>query len=226
MVFNEGLLSGKELAPKFLSPDPVGMDYLSYSNYIDRALPAESPSMFGLHTNAEIGYLSSNTETLFGTIMKLQAGVGGGRGGGDKGEGVGDGLRGTLEDLLGKCPHQFELLGLAERAKPLVAEAHGPFVLVAQQEAGRMNELLVVIMSTLSDLRKGLNGQLNMSQPMEDLAEALTLMQVPGRDPFSTCSWEKSAWPSTKGLGGWFTDLMQRNRELRKWCDSLVLPKR
>lgn len=133
-------------------------------------------------------------------------------------------LRTTLDDLIGRCPHQFDLLGIAEKAKPLVGESHGPYVLVAQQEMGRMNVLLGEIALSLSDLKKGLNGQLNMSQPMEDLAEALTLLQVPGRNPFHSCSWERSAWPSTKGLGSWFNDMMRRNTELRKWSETLVLP--
>jgi len=227
VVFNEGLLNGKELAPRFVSPDPVGMDFMSYSSFIDRALPAESPSMFGLHTNAEIGYLVETTETLFGTILKLQAGSNGGAdddGEGGGGEGAGGGVRNTLEDLIGKCPHQFELISIAERAKPLVLESHGPYVLVAQQECTRMNQLLGEIKNSLSDLQKGLNGQLNMSQSMEDLSEALSLLQVPGRNPFHSCSWERSAWPSTKGLGSWFEDLMRRNTELRRWSETLTLP--
>jgi dynein heavy chain len=218
-VFTEGLLVQAELAPKFVSPDPVGMTYSSYADYIDRALPVESPVLFGLHNNAEIGYLTNNTETLFGTILKLNMGTGGGGG-----EAGGSGLRGTVEDLIGKCPHKFDLLSIAERAKPLLGESHGPFVTVTTQECTRMNVLLKAISGTLEDLRKGMNGQLNMTQQLEDLAEALAINQVPGRNPFHSMSWEKDAWQSKKSLASWFMDLLTRNVELRKWSETMVLP--
>merc|ERR1712167_460887 len=65
---------------------------------------------------------------------------------------------------------------------------------------------------------KGLLGQLNMSQKMEDLLSALAIKQVPGRNPFHTASWEKFAWPSMKGLQDWFADLILRCGQLTEWC--------
>jgi dynein heavy chain len=41
-----------------------------------------------------------------------------------------------------------------------------------------MNVLLKAMISSLEDLKKGLNGQLNMSEAMEDLASALSIDQV------------------------------------------------
>ena len=218
VTFHDGLLNAAELAPKFSSPDPVGMTYSSYTTFIDRALPAESPPLFGLHPNAEIGYLTNKTESLFYTIMKISHGKG------SDGGGSSSALRQTLDDLLGKCPHKMDVNLLNERAAPLLKEPHAPYVVVATQECSRMNSLLKHILDTLAELKKGLNGQLNMSLPMEHLAEALSIWQVPGRNPFHTASWEKAAWPSKKGLASWFSDLIQRNSELRKWSETLVLP--
>jgi len=218
VTFHEGLMSAAELAPKFNSPDPVGMTFSSYSQYIERSLPAESPPLFGLHPNAEIGYLNVMADTLFGTILKISAGSAS-AGGSSSMQ-----LRQTVEDLINKCPHKFDLNSIADRAKPLLTESDGPFVVVATQEATRMNALLSSIKESLIELKKGMNGQLNMSLPMEHLAEALGIFQVPGRDPFHQASWEKSAWPSKKGLSSWFSDLMARNTELRKWTDTLATP--
>lgn len=47
------------LAPGFKSPDPAKFDYDKYKNYIETVLPSESPQMFGMHPNAEIGYLTT-----------------------------------------------------------------------------------------------------------------------------------------------------------------------
>jgi len=72
------LRSGLELGPKFKSPNPENMNYEAYLTYTDTELPPESPPQFGLHSNAEIGYLTSSTTDLFATIMSLGGGGGGG----------------------------------------------------------------------------------------------------------------------------------------------------
>jgi dynein heavy chain len=58
VVFNENLLLKKELlTPKLLSPDASLWEYDNYSKFIATSLPMESPVMYGLHPNAEIGFL-------------------------------------------------------------------------------------------------------------------------------------------------------------------------
>ena len=53
------------LAPGFRSPDPQKFDRNAYIKYVEEKLPAETPAMFGLHANAEIGYLTNLGEKLF-----------------------------------------------------------------------------------------------------------------------------------------------------------------
>lgn len=53
------------MAPGFKSPDPLKFDRSRYEEYIEKNLPAEIPQMFGLHPNAEIGYLTTQAEALF-----------------------------------------------------------------------------------------------------------------------------------------------------------------
>lgn len=53
------------LAPGFRSPDPQKHDREAYRRVIEEKLPPEQPQMFGLHPNAEIGYLTTLGETLF-----------------------------------------------------------------------------------------------------------------------------------------------------------------
>lgn len=59
-----------QLAPEF--PCPPNMDYACYHQYIDEALPPESPYLYGLHPNAEIGFLTSRSDSLFKTVLELQ----------------------------------------------------------------------------------------------------------------------------------------------------------
>lgn len=67
------ILSGMQLtlAPGFKSPDTSKFDREAYKKYIEEKLPSESPNMFGLHANAEIGYLTTQGETLFSLILTI-----------------------------------------------------------------------------------------------------------------------------------------------------------
>lgn len=68
------------LAPGFLSPP--NMDYVGYHSYIDEILPPESPTLYGLHPNAEVGILTVISDKLFRTVLEMQP-----REGGDGSEG-------------------------------------------------------------------------------------------------------------------------------------------
>lgn len=59
-----------QLAPGFSAPPNT--DYAGYHQYIEDAMPAESPYLYGLHPNAEIGFLTTTSENLFRTIFEMQ----------------------------------------------------------------------------------------------------------------------------------------------------------
>jgi dynein heavy chain len=227
VIFNEKLLQKAELAPKLTSPDPRIFDYDAYEQLIAKSLPPESPVIYGLHPNAEIGFLTNKAENLFQTILRLEVGAAADTAGGAvAGASAGSSsiLRDTLTDLTKRSPVQFDLLELSEQLSQRVTEADGPYAVVVMQECVRMNTLIAEIAFSLDELHKGLNGQLNMSQGMEDMAECLELNQVPGRNPFHSCSWERLAWPSRKTLSSWFADLLLRMAQLQEWSRTFVLP--
>ena len=58
------------MAPNY--PCPPNSDYDAYHNYIDEELPPESPYLYGLHPNAEIGFLTTTSENLFRTVLEMQ----------------------------------------------------------------------------------------------------------------------------------------------------------
>jgi len=88
------------MTPGFKSPDPVKFDRAKYESYIETNLPAEIPQMFGLHPNAEIGYLTTQAESLFSMVQAISGGSAAAAEGGDK---VGDMIHLFLERL----PEQF-----------------------------------------------------------------------------------------------------------------------
>ncbi|KAL7490113.1 hypothetical protein ACHAW6_015825 [Cyclotella cf. meneghiniana] len=216
----EGLFCGLEFAPGFKSPCPNEMDYHDYIKYTETSIPPESPLLFGLHPNAEIGYLTNSTEKLFFDILAM----GGGADGGLR-EDNANVVREVMANIVDRLPEEFEMITLTIKAKPLLEGPTGPYIVVALQECSRMNALISEIRSSVSDLDKGLKGQLNMSQTMEDLVSAFVLNQWPGRSPFSKGMWEKLAWPSQKNLMSQFADMLLRIDQLVRWTQEFETPK-
>lgn len=196
------------LAPGF--PLPGNMDYNGYHQYIDDVLPAESPYLYGLHPNAEIGFLTQTSEKLFRTVLEMQprdssAGEGGGVTREEK-------VKATLDEILEKLPEEFNLAELMAKA-----EERTPYIVVAFQECERMNMLTSEIKRSLKELDLGLKGELTMTSDMENLQNAIFLDLVPE-------SWTKRAYPSMAGLAGWFVDLLSRIKELETWTGDFALP--
>lgn len=156
VILNEALCNRGELAPGLLSPDAFAYDYATYQSVIDKQLPPESPLIYGLHPNAEIGFLTAKAEDMFSTILRLEVGSGAS---GDGGGGASVMLRETLTDLTRRCPQAFDLITLGEKVKTRVTDPDGPYCVVVVQEATRLNALLEEISFTLDELQKGLNGQ-------------------------------------------------------------------
>jgi len=81
-----------------------------------------------------------------------------------------------------------------------------------------MNILLHTIRVSLFELDAGMKGQLNVTDAMEGLSNALSINKVHE-------SWEKFAYFSKKSLVDWFADLLQRITQLTIWSSELLTPK-
>ncbi|NWW16196.1 DYH9 protein, partial [Falcunculus frontatus] len=196
------------LAPGF--PLPGNMDYNGYHQYIDDALPPESPHLYGLHPNAEIGFLTGRSEQLLRTVLELQPRDGSAREGG-----VGtreETVQALLEEMLEKLMDEFNMAELMAKVEEMT-----PYTVVALQECERMNTLTAEIRRSLAELELGLKGELTMTSDMENLQNSLFLDMVPE-------SWVKRSYPSTASLGSWFADLLARINELETWTRDFSLP--
>ena len=134
-------------APGF--PIPPNSDYKGYHGYIDENLPPESPTLYGLHPNAEIGFLTTTSESLFRTVLEMQprdstSGAGAGASREEK-------IKALLDEILEKLPEEFNMVELFARA-----EEKTPYVLVALQECERMNGLTREIRRSLKEVDLGL----------------------------------------------------------------------
>ncbi|XP_022817840.1 dynein beta chain, ciliary-like [Spodoptera litura] len=197
-----------QLAPGFISPS--NSDYVGYHAYIDDYLPDETPYLYGLHPNAEIGYLTTVSERLFKVVFEMQPRDTGAQAGG--GMSKDEQIRMLLEDIMDRIPEPFNLAELMGKVEELT-----PFTIVAIQECERMNRLMGEIRRSLKETELGLKGELTISGDMEQLMESLFMDNVPE-------SWSKLAYPSLLGLAAWFSDLCIRLTELENWTGDFTLP--
>lgn len=203
------LIEGElQFAPGFYAPPNT--DYNGYHKYIDDRLPTESPYLYGLHPNAEIGFLTNTSEKLFKTLFEMQPR--------DSGASAGTGLsredkvRGSLDDISDKLPELFNVHEMMAKV-----EERTPFVIVAFQECERMNMLMSAMKDSLKELDLGLKGELTITPDMEILEEALYMDAVPER-------WAAKAYPSLLPLAQWVSDLQVRIKELENWVGDFQLP--
>uniref|UniRef100_UPI00398EA260 dynein axonemal heavy chain 11-like isoform X1 n=2 Tax=Pristiophorus japonicus TaxID=55135 RepID=UPI00398EA260 len=196
------------LTPGFVAPP--NLDYIGYHKYIDEMLPPESPVLYGLHSNAEIEFLTVMSDNLFQTLVEMQP----------RDSSIGEGsaqtteekVKDILDDILEKLPEEFNMAEVMAKT----AE-HTPYILVCFQECERMNILTQETRKSLKELDLGLRGELTVSAEMEALQSALYYDNVPE-------IWSRLAYPSSYGLAQWFNDVLLRCRELDTWTQDLGLP--
>jgi len=205
---HDELLEGFDIFPGFKTPSNSG-NSKDILEHIQTAFPQESPTAFGLHPNAEIGFRLMQADTMFGNIRELQprgAGMGGGLS-------VTDRAKAMLDDIMEKLPDQFEMLEILDRV-----EERTPYINVFLQEIERMQELTAEIKRSLAELDLGLKGDLQISESMESLMNAMA-------DSLRPDGWEKFAFPSKRMLASWITDLLARHKQLSDWTGDMALPK-
>jgi dynein heavy chain len=206
--FDKEDFEGAELVPGF--PAPTGLSSIQdYKDYALREFPDESPYLFGLHPNAEIGSLTTQTDFMFSTLLEVQPRVAGAEEGDSSME---KSVKKALDEILTNVPEAFNIQELYNRI-----EKHEPYVSICLQECERMNILMAEIKRSLTELDMGLSGELTISEAMDALMIAIYVNQVPKL-------WEKLAYWSLRPLLPWWKNLLDRHKQLVDWSAELTLP--
>ena len=206
--FDKEDFEGADLVPGF--PCPTGLNTMEeYKEYALREFPDESPYLFGLHPNAEIGSLTTQTDFIFSTLLNVQPRVSGGEEGDSSME---KGVKKTLDEILTNIPDPFNIQELYNRI-----EKHEPYVSICLQECERMNIIMTEIKRSLTELDMGLAGELTISEAMDSLMMSIYVNAVPA-------TWEKLAYFSLRPLITWWKDILDRHKQLVDWSAELTLP--
>jgi len=194
---------------------PANAVHAKMMEHIDETMLNESPVMFGLHPNAEIDFRTKQSDSLYQIVSELQPkGASSGGGGQSSVERSKEMMEDITDNKLAEAVVDMEqLVSLIDSEG-----ARTPHINVFYQECQYMNVLVLEIKKSLEVLKLGLNGELQMSDAMEDLMQALNMNKVPA-------SWVKLAFESMRPLAGWLDNLQVRVKQLTDWAVDLVLPR-
>ncbi|XP_032364203.1 dynein heavy chain 8, axonemal [Etheostoma spectabile] len=163
----------------------------------------DSPQALGLHPNADITYQTNTSAEVLDTITNIQPKESAG-GSGVTRESI---VQNMAQDMLGKLPPNY--VPHEVKARLLKMGALNPMNIFLRQEVDRMQRIISVVRTSLTDLNLAIDGTIIMSENLRDALDNIFDARVPNL-------WKKISWESST-LGFWFTELLERNKQFRSW---------
>lgn len=176
-----------------------------YMDYINNLPGTDTPEAFGLHANADITYQSKSAKTVLDTILEIQPKDSSGGGSGETRESI---VYRICDDMLEKLPNDYDPFEVKARLEKMGRLQ--PMNIFLKQEIDRMQRVISLVRSTLSDLKLAIDGTIIMSESLRDALDCMYDARIPKL-------WQKISWDSST-LGFWFTELIDRNGQFHTWC--------
>lgn len=176
--------------------------------YISSLPSNDNPEIFGMHENAHIAYLKSESLKILSHVLSVQPRLSAG------------GSEFTNDDIVLELVESItkevpELIDTTSFHKDIIkVNSKGLlhcFSTVLMQEVTKYNQLVTQIFQTLKDLDAAVKGQILMSPALDRMYTSLLINQVPK-------VWAEISYPSLKPLGSWIKDLEKRVRFMRHWA--------
>ncbi|KAK3539191.1 hypothetical protein QTP86_029601 [Hemibagrus guttatus] len=166
---------------------------------------ANTPEVFGLHPNAEIGYYTQAARDMWTHLIELQPQTGDSGGGISRDEYIVQ----VARDIQNKLPMPFDLDVIRKKFGLDVS----PTTVVLLQELERFNRLIIRMSHSLAELQRALAGEVGMSSELDEVARALFNGQIPA-------IWRKLAPDTLKSLGNWMIHFKRRYDQYSSWVDK------
>ncbi|XP_058137242.1 dynein axonemal heavy chain 10 [Dasypus novemcinctus] len=167
------------------------------------ALPlSNTPEVFGLHSNAEIGYYTQAARAMWDHLLELQPQTGESSTGISRDDYIGQ----VAKDIENKMPKVFDL----DQVRRSLGMGISPTSVVLLQELERFNKLVIRMSKSLVELQRALAGEVGMSSELDDVAKSLFVGHIPN-------IWRKLAPDTLKTLGNWMVYFLRRFSQYTSW---------
>ena len=184
--------------------DRNSLHYNVYKELIDSLPMKNSPEVFGLHANAEIGYNTNSTRQIWADLIELQPRSTGGSGGKSMEE--------EVKDLIGDISIRIQDKKFERHIVAMNFDVPTPTQVVLLQELERWNKLISRMVGTLKDLDRALDGEIGMSAELEEILHSLHNGTLPA-------AWRLLAPATEKKLAGWLDHFERRYQQYKSWVD-------
>lgn len=164
----------------------------------------DNPEVFGLHSNSDLVFRTAQTGQVLSTILDISPKDSGNRSGESKEDAV---LR-EIESLESRLPLDFK----PEEVKGCIKTLGGqkPLNICLVQEVDRLQKVITVVRTSLSNLRLAIAGTVVLSSDLSDAIDSLFLARVPSK-------WTKVSDLIAPTLGVWFSNILMRSDQLSAW---------
>eukprot|EP00919_Chromeraceae_sp_WS-2016_P024794 GHVR01058592.1.p1 GENE.GHVR01058592.1~~GHVR01058592.1.p1 ORF type:complete len:1591 (-),score=375.53 GHVR01058592.1:134-4906(-) len=195
-----------------------GPEIASYREFIGKLPPVDSPSVFGLHVNADLTFRVKESQAMLDTIMETKpkdAGAGGGKSREEQ-------IREKCVELTSKMPEDY----VEEIYREQIRKLRGPKELPERgfavplniflfQEIQRMQRIIDIVRFNCTNMIDAIDGTVIMTPELQMDMDAVFDIKVPRRWTHDASGAEIS-W-LTPSLGKWFTGLTDRVQQLTDW---------
>nr|XP_046467282.1 dynein axonemal heavy chain 10 [Neodiprion pinetum] len=173
-----------------------------YLDFIEELPLVNSPEVFGLHPNAEIGYFTQATRDMWRNLIELQPQTA------ESSTGISrdDFIDNVAKDILVKMPPEYDMI----KVKRNFGLAITPTAIVLFQELERFNKLIRMMTTTLTQLRKAIAGEIGMDAVLDSVSIALFNGLLP-------VEWTRLAPATNKNLAGWMDHFEKRMSQYSTW---------
>ncbi|BFZ18669.1 hypothetical protein BsWGS_21707 [Bradybaena similaris] len=176
-----------------------------YVDYIESLPLANTPEVFGLHPNAEIGYYTQAARDMWSHLVELQPQTGESSAGISREEFIGL----IAQDVLNKLPVEFDM----DKIRKNLGIDIGPTTVVLLQELERFNLLVIRMRRSLGTLKRALAGEVGMSSELDDVARSVYNGMIPS-------IWRRLAPDTLKALGNWMLHFERRYKQYNAWVNE------
>ncbi|GMF23629.1 unnamed protein product [Phytophthora lilii] len=181
---------------------PLTLQLEDYVATVETLPLTNSPAVFGLHPNAEIGYYTNMSKSVWKDLISLQPRSA------QSGAGVSreDHIGNVASDIQSKVPEPVDV----DQIRKKLGLTPTPTQVVLLQELDRWNLLTARMRVSLGDLQKALVGEIGMSDELDAVGNALY-------DGFLPNLWRSLCPKTEKPLGSWMEHFTKRFKQYMDW---------
>jgi len=181
---------------------PLALQLDDYVATVETLPLTNSPAVFGLHPNAEIGYYTNMSKSVWKDLISLQPRSASSGAGVSREDHIGN----VASDIQSKVPEPVDV----DQIRKKFGLTPTPTQVVLLQELDRWNLLTIRMRVSLGDLQKALVGEIGMSDELDAVGNALY-------DGFLPNLWRSLCPKTEKPLGSWMEHFTKRFKQYMDW---------